>query len=79
MAYSHSGYEPCAELGAGPVLPKRRTADVSSAQLSLADYVATFELNRLPVEVARYLAAVDTFELEGCAPTWRLETAADRG
>lgn len=56
-----------------PILPKRRLANVAPAQLSLADDVATFELNALPDEVRRYLAAVDTFRSEGCAPTWRPE------
>jgi hypothetical protein len=58
-----------------PILPKRRLPDVPSEQLSLADDVATFELNELPDEVRRYLAAVDTFRSEGSAPTWRPETA----
>lgn len=62
--------------GSAPILPKRRLANVAPAQLSLADDVATFELNALPDEVRRYLAAVDTFRSEGCAPTWRRETVA---
>lgn len=56
-----------------PILPKRRTADVPPAQLSLADEVRTFEVNILPDEVRRYLAAVDTFRREGSPPTWRPE------
>lgn len=56
-----------------PILPKRRLPNVAPAQLSLADEVALFELNRLPDEVQRYLAAVDTFTAEGSAPTWRPE------
>ena len=57
------------------ILPKRRLPSVPPAQLSLADDVATFERNRLPldIEVFRYLAAVDTFRAQGCAPTWRPE------
>lgn len=57
-----------------PVKPKRRLAAVPVAQLSLADEVAVFEFNRLPDEVARYLAAVETFRLEGSPPSWRRET-----
>lgn len=64
---------------AAPVLPKRRLPSIPSAQLSLADEVATFELNTLPLEVQRYLAAVATFEFEGCAPTWRAELAELEG
>ena len=60
-----------------PILPKRRRPDVPVAQLSLADEVATFELNELPDEVLRYLTAVDTFRDEGCAPSWRREVGAD--
>jgi hypothetical protein len=62
-------------IGAGPILPKRRLPNVPAAQLSLADEVRTFEVNRLPleVEVSRYLAAVDTFTAEGHPPTWRAE------
>lgn len=56
------------------ILPKRRRPGDSPAQVSLADAVATFEVNALPLEVQRYLSAVATFELEGCAPTWRPET-----
>ena len=56
-----------------PVLPKRRLPNVPTVQLSLADEVATFELNRLPDEVQRYLAAVATFTGAGSAPTWRTE------
>ena len=55
------------------IKPKRRLPSVPAAQLSLADEVAVFELNQLPDEVARYLAAVDTFRAEGSAPTWRPE------
>jgi hypothetical protein len=58
-----------------PILPKRRLPDVPSAQLSLADTVAVFELNRLPDEVQRYLGAVAVFELEtGRRPDYRSET-----
>lgn len=57
-----------------PILPKRRAAGIPHAQLSLADEVATFELNALPDEVARYLRAVDTFRAAGCPPAWRPET-----
>jgi len=56
-----------------PILPNRRLPSNSSAQLSLADDVAAFELNRLPAEVLRYLAAVDVFRAEGSAPKWRAE------
>jgi hypothetical protein len=58
------------------ILPKRRLPNVPVPQLSLADEVRTFELNSLPDEVRRYLAAVDTFRLEGSAPTWRAEVRA---
>jgi hypothetical protein len=58
-----------------PVLPKRRLPGVPVAQLSLADEVATFELNALPDEVQRYLAAVDEYRRQGSAPTWRSELA----
>ena len=56
-----------------PVLPKRRLPNVPRVQLSLADEVATFELNALPAEVQRYLAAVDEYRLADSAPTWRAE------
>ena len=56
-----------------PILPKRRLPDVSTAQLSLADDVATFELNRLPDEVRRYLAAVDEYRRQGSEPSYRSE------
>ena len=59
-----------------PILPKRRLANVPLAQLSLADEVAVFELNTLPDELARYLAAVDTFTAElGRRPYYRPESA----
>ena len=60
-------------LATGPIRPKRRMPNVAPAQTSLADEVATFEVNALPDEVQRYLAAVDTYRLEGCEPTWRPE------
>ncbi len=63
-------------LQPAPILPKRRLPNVPVAQLSLADEVATFELNELPNEVQRYLAAVDAFRHEGAAPTWRTEGPA---
>lgn len=62
------------ETAPARILPKRRTPDVPTAQVSLADAVATFELNALPLEAARYLATVDTFRAAGAAPTWRAET-----
>lgn len=58
----------------GAVLPKRRTADVPSVQLSLADEVAVFELNTLPDEAQRYLATVEAFRAAGCPPRWKNET-----
>lgn len=62
-----------ASVQTAPILPKRRLPNVPTAQLSLADEVATFELNRLPDEVDRYLAAVAEYRLAGSAPTWRAE------
>lgn len=67
-----SGYVAPARVA--PILPKRRLPDVPVAQLSLADEVATFELNRLPDEAMRYLSAVDEYRRAGSAPTWRAET-----
>lgn len=61
------------ELTAAPIRPKRRRPDIPHAQLSLADEVQTFELNTLPVEVQRYLAAVDAYRAAGYPPVWRLE------
>lgn len=58
---------------AAPIRPKRRLPDVPHAQLSLADEVQTFELNALPAEVQRYLAAVDAYRAAGYPPVWRLE------
>lgn len=53
--------------------------NVPAVQLSLRDEVAGLEVNTLPDEVARYLVAVATFELEGCAPTWRPESLEHYG
>lgn len=65
------------------IRPKRRLPTVPAAQVSLADSVATFELNELPREVSRYLAAVDVYRAAGSAPTWRAESdelvGVDRG
>ncbi len=58
-----------------PIRPKRRLPAVPRAQLSLADEVATFELEQLPDEVLRYLAAVDEYRRLDSAPTWRPEMA----
>ncbi len=64
-----------ATIQPGPVaiLPKRRLPSVPPTQLSLADEYRTFERNKLPDEVQRYLAAVDEYRRLGSAPTWRAE------
>lgn len=62
-----------------PVLPKRRLPGVPHEQLSLADAVAVFELNALPDEVTRYLAAVDEYRRAGYPPNYRPESAEREG
>jgi hypothetical protein len=56
------------------VAPRRGYRTAPAPQLSLAEELETFELESLPAEVVRYLAAVDVFRAAGVAPTWRPES-----